>query len=153
MKVGISDNFAFVSADLRQYTISKLTSLRVELDTLIQVYNETLVQELALRDELEFEKETKNAFISLLLGVQNKRRQHHLDQKRKGAKALFGPTGQLPQVSLILSLPYPSYCLMNISLFVSNKEPFQYLTTVIPYHKDKPLDMAMISILVKGKIS
>lgn len=32
-----------------------------------------LIQELALRDELEFEKELKNQFISLLIGIQNKR--------------------------------------------------------------------------------
>jgi hypothetical protein len=32
-------------------------------------------KELALRDELEFEKETRNTFITLLSGVQEKRRQ------------------------------------------------------------------------------
>ena len=35
---------------------------------------QVLVEELALRDELEDEKEVKNEFISLLIAVQNKRR-------------------------------------------------------------------------------
>lgn len=49
---------------------------------LIREFSETLIAELALRDELEEEKELKNSFISLLLAVQNRRRQHHVDKKR-----------------------------------------------------------------------
>lgn len=48
----------------------------------MQSLSETLVAELAQRDELDFEKETKNTFISLLLTVQNKRRQFTIDRKR-----------------------------------------------------------------------
>ena len=54
----------------------------MEMEVLIQELSETLINELALRDELEFEKELKNSFISILLAVQNKRRQYHVEKKR-----------------------------------------------------------------------
>lgn len=54
----------------------------MEMEILIRELSETLINELALRDELEFEKELKNTFISLLLAVQNKRRQFHVEKKR-----------------------------------------------------------------------
>lgn len=54
----------------------------MELELLIRDYSETLISELALRDELEYEKELKNSFISLLLAVQNRRRQHHVEKKK-----------------------------------------------------------------------
>lgn len=52
------------------------------MEVLIREFSETLISELALRDELEYEKELKNTFISLLLAVQNKRRQYHVQKKR-----------------------------------------------------------------------
>ncbi|CAG2118810.1 unnamed protein product, partial [Medioppia subpectinata] len=66
---------------LKTYSSVQLNELYVELERMIQHNSETLINELALRDELEFEKELKNTFISLLLSVQNKRRQHHIDRK------------------------------------------------------------------------
>lgn len=54
----------------------------MEMEMLIRELSETLINELALRDELEYEKELKNTFISLLLAVQNKRRQFHVEKKR-----------------------------------------------------------------------
>lgn len=59
----------------------------------MQHYSETLIAELALRDELEYEKELKNTFISLLLNVQNKRRQMSANQKKPGSNATT-PTGK-----------------------------------------------------------
>uniref|UniRef100_A0A183U168 Uncharacterized protein n=1 Tax=Toxocara canis TaxID=6265 RepID=A0A183U168_TOXCA len=50
------------------------------------VYNESLVEQLAHRDELEYEKEMKNTFISLLLSIQNRRRQFANERKRKALK-------------------------------------------------------------------
>ncbi|RWS26926.1 fasciculation and elongation protein zeta-2-like protein [Leptotrombidium deliense] len=73
---------AIFEENLRSFSIAQLNEKYIELETLIQQNSETLIQELALRDELEFEKELKNTFISLLLGIQNKRRQHHIDRKR-----------------------------------------------------------------------
>lgn len=63
---------------------------------MIKELSETLIQELALRDELEYEKELKNTFISLLLSVQNKRRQYTIEKKKKAK--LTGPNGIEPKV-------------------------------------------------------
>lgn len=51
-------------------TYAKLVALQSEMESLIQAYNESLVQELALKDELEYEKELKNTFISFQLSIQ-----------------------------------------------------------------------------------
>ncbi|EDX01420.1 fasciculation and elongation protein zeta-2 [Drosophila yakuba] len=67
---------------LQYLTTTQLNELYMEMEVLIQELSETLINELALRDELEFEKELKNSFISLLLAVQNKRRQYHVEKKR-----------------------------------------------------------------------
>lgn len=67
---------------LNSLTTTQLNELYIDLEKMIQANSETLIQELALRDELEFEKEIKNTFISLLLAIQSKQRQHLLDKKR-----------------------------------------------------------------------
>ncbi|CAD6192449.1 unnamed protein product [Caenorhabditis auriculariae] len=45
--------------NLQELSYSKLVTLSAEMEQLIQVYNESLVEELAHRDELEYEKEMK----------------------------------------------------------------------------------------------
>lgn len=67
---------------LKTLSTSELNELLVELEAIVKEHSETLIQELALRDELEFEKELKNSFISLLLSIQNKRRQYNIDRKK-----------------------------------------------------------------------
>lgn len=67
--------------------MSQLNELLMEMETIIQELSETLISELALRDECEYEKEMKNSFISLLLAVQNRRRQFHIE-KKKSSKAV-----------------------------------------------------------------
>ena len=53
-------------------TLVQLNEVLEELDQTVKEYSEVLVQQLALREDLEYEKETKNSFISALLSVQNK---------------------------------------------------------------------------------
>lgn len=72
----------FFFIELKTLSVSQLNELYMELELLIRDYSETLISELALRDELEYEKELKNTFISLLLAVQNRRRQHHVEKKK-----------------------------------------------------------------------
>lgn len=67
---------------LESLSSSQLNELYLDLERLAQTNSEVLIHELALRDELEFDKELKNQFISLLLGIQNKRRQHHMERKK-----------------------------------------------------------------------
>lgn len=59
------------------------------MESLVGALSETLIAELALRDELEYEKELKNQFISLLLAVQNRRRQHHVTKKEIKCKMVL----------------------------------------------------------------
>ncbi|GLH12334.1 Uncharacterized protein GBIM_17066, partial [Gryllus bimaculatus] len=105
---------------MRQLSASRLNELYLELELLIRDFSETLIAELALRDELEYEKELKNTFISLLLAVQNRRRQHHVERKRRGQR--HAPNGLDPK----------------------------YLTTVIPYHLGSgPPDNQALQVLIK----
>lgn len=67
-------------------SISQINELYMEMETIIRELSETLISELANRDEFEYEKELKNSFISLLLAVQNRRRQFHIEKKRGKAQ-------------------------------------------------------------------
>ena len=63
-----------------------LNELLSDYEITIKELSETLVQELALRDELEYDKELKNQFISLLLTIQKKRRESNVDRKKRKSK-------------------------------------------------------------------
>ncbi|XP_013173053.1 PREDICTED: fasciculation and elongation protein zeta-1 [Papilio xuthus] len=110
---------------LRQLSLAQLNEIFMELEVLIREFSETLIAELALRDELEYEKELKNTFISLLLAVQNKRRQCFTDRKKRA----------LPPRSPNLS--------------ANNSAP-KYLTTVIPFTLENgPPDNQSLQVLIK----
>jgi hypothetical protein len=66
----LSKLFVSLLKDLRNSSMSSLRTLCKNLENKIRENNEILVQEFALRDESEFEKETKNTFISLLHNIQ-----------------------------------------------------------------------------------
>ena len=53
-------------------SLLELNELLEEMDETIKEFSDVLVTQLALREELEYEKEMKNQFISALVGVQNK---------------------------------------------------------------------------------
>ncbi|CAF1219164.1 unnamed protein product [Adineta steineri] len=96
---------------LKNQSIYNLNELYEELNTSIKDLSSILVQELALRDDLEDEKESKNTFISLVLSIQNKRR-HYQNEKRQKRRSLFGNSNYI--------------------------EPGTYLTTVIPFDPKHP---------------
>jgi hypothetical protein len=54
-------------------SIPEVTTLVSELRRRVRDYSEILVRELALRDELDYEKELRNQFIWLLLRVHRRR--------------------------------------------------------------------------------
>ncbi|XP_047520898.1 fasciculation and elongation protein zeta-2 [Pieris napi] len=109
---------------LRHLSLAQLNEIFMELEVLIREFSETLIAELAHRDELEYEKELKNTFISLLLAVQNKRRQYHVEKKKR-----IGPQRS----------PAPGI----------NSES-KYLTTVIPFHlHNGPPDNQSLQVLIK----
>lgn len=72
-----------LAAGVKRLSVSELNELLEEIETAIKEYSEELVQQLALRDELEFEKEVKNSFISVLIEVQNKQKEHKETAKKK----------------------------------------------------------------------
>jgi len=61
---------------LEDLNVSELTQILSDVEELVRDLSEELVVDLGKRDELEYEKELKNNFISLLLSIQSKRRQH-----------------------------------------------------------------------------
>ena len=63
-----------------------LNELLNDYELTIKELSEILVQELALRDELEYDKELKNQFISLLLMIQKRRRESNVDKKKRRSK-------------------------------------------------------------------
>ncbi|KAK7078435.1 Fasciculation and elongation protein [Halocaridina rubra] len=90
---------------LNNMSIGELNEAYMELEIVIRQYSETLINQLALRDELEYEKELKNSFISLLLQVQNKRRNFNVEKKKQKK---VGPNGIDPKGLLETGWPYSS---------------------------------------------
>ncbi|XP_034157808.2 fasciculation and elongation protein zeta-2 [Pangasianodon hypophthalmus] len=95
---------------LRGMSVCELEALLDEVEKKIRVFSEELIDQLALRDELDFEKEVKNTFISLLIDVQNKQKEV-MKRRRKGRSTAGTPKGERTHA------------------------PGTYLTTVIPYEK------------------
>ncbi|XP_059484367.1 fasciculation and elongation protein zeta-2 [Neocloeon triangulifer] len=115
---------------LKALNLTQLNELYMEMEELIRDYSETLIAELALRDELEYEKELKNTFISLLLAVQNRRRQHNVEKKRNTRNN--------------------SAATSSASSKNNNGIESKYLTTVIPYHlSNGPPNNQALQVLIK----
>ncbi|XP_053489192.1 fasciculation and elongation protein zeta-2 isoform X3 [Ictalurus furcatus] len=111
---------------VRNLSVTELNELLEEVETAICHYSEELVRHLALRDELDFEKEVMNSFISVLIDVQNLQKEHKelLKKKRKVKSGVRQQNGRLQR------LPY--------------------LTTVIPYEKkDVPPSVEDLQVLTK----
>ncbi|XP_041648950.1 fasciculation and elongation protein zeta-2 isoform X3 [Cheilinus undulatus] len=113
---------------IRILSMAELNERLEETETNIRRFSEELVQQLALRDELDFEKEVKNSFISALIDVQNRQKEHReLLKKKKKLKGGAGPS-QSP----------------------AEKTLGSYLTTVIPYEKKgHPPSLEDLQILTK----
>jgi hypothetical protein len=127
-------------------TIAQLNDLYLEMEVLIREFSETLISELALRDELEYEKELKNSFISLLLAVQNKRRQYHVEKKK--GKMQSSMTSSTQSLNGTNGTVRP-----NGLLGVNNSNEPKYLTTVIPYHLDAgPPENQALQVLIKSEL-
>lgn len=62
---------------------SALVELLHRVEAAIREYSEELVSQLARREELEFEKEVKNTFITALMEVQNRQKEQRDSSKRR----------------------------------------------------------------------
>ncbi|XP_026856336.1 fasciculation and elongation protein zeta-1 isoform X1 [Electrophorus electricus] len=122
---------------------SALMELLHRVQAAIQEYSEELVAQLARRDELEFEKEVKNTFISALMEVQNRQKeQRDLSKRRRRDKAMSMQTTARPERPP--SMPAKRFSMEGLSNILQSgiRQTFgnsgterQYLNTVIPYEK------------------
>ncbi|KAL7887199.1 hypothetical protein AOLI_G00049200 [Acnodon oligacanthus] len=140
---------------VRNLSVAELNELLEEVETAVRRYSEELVQQLALRDELDFEKEVKNSFISVLIDVQNRQKEHRelLKKKRKLKNGVGSQHGRMDR------LPTSRFSMESISTAIQNgfRQTFghgggekQYLTTVIPYEKNGgPPSVEDLQVLTK----
>ncbi|KAM8826853.1 fasciculation and elongation protein zeta-2 isoform 4-T4 [Synchiropus picturatus] len=159
---------------VKTLSVAELNERLEETETAIRRFSQELVQQLALRDELDFEKEVKNSFISALIDIQNRQKEHREMMKKK--KKLKGGTsssqaekthGSVSELSsslqLISSSPFSAvlqrFSMEGLSSVIQNsfRQTFgntcserQYLTTVIPYEKKgHPPSLEDLQILTK----
>ncbi|KAF7660058.1 hypothetical protein LDENG_00288580 [Lucifuga dentata] len=140
---------------VRALSMAELNERLEEIETAIRRLSEELVQHLALRDELEFEKEVKNSFISALIDVQNRQKEHRelLKKKKKlksGAGTLQGRVERT--LGSRFSMEGFSTAIQNgfRQTFGSGCGEKQYMTTVIPYEKKgHPPSIEDLQILTK----
>ncbi|XP_005991208.1 fasciculation and elongation protein zeta-1 [Latimeria chalumnae] len=128
--------------DLRHMPTAEISALLEQIEQAIQDYSEELVQQLARRDELEFEKEVKNTFITVLLEVQNKQKEHRdLMKKRRKEKAMSLQSNRVDKGN---HMPVKRFSMEGISnilqtgirqTFGNSGHEKQYLNTVIPFEK------------------
>ncbi|XP_069804302.1 fasciculation and elongation protein zeta-1 isoform X6 [Dendropsophus ebraccatus] len=129
-------------AGLQHMNTEELTQLLERVERAICDYSEELVQNLARRDELEFEKEVKNSFITALLEVQNKQKEHReLVKKRRKEKGLSLQSNRTERNGQMPMKRFSMEGLSNIlqtgirQTFGNSGNDKQYLNTVIPYEK------------------
>lgn len=72
---------------MKEMSNTDINEILSDYELTIKELSETLVSELALRDELEYDKELKNQFISLLLNIQKRRREANVDRKKRKSKS------------------------------------------------------------------
>lgn len=115
--------YRFSLEKLKNLSLDQLQDLNEDLETKVQRHSEVLVKQLARRDELEFEKEQKNAFISLMLSLQNRRKVYFQEVQAKG---------------------------LEQSTSTGIRRKLRYLTTVIPYNSGQAADnVPVLQVLIK----
>ncbi|XP_029958622.1 fasciculation and elongation protein zeta-2 isoform X2 [Salarias fasciatus] len=140
---------------VRSLSVAELNVRLEDTETSIRRFSEELVQQLALRDELDFEKEVKNCFISALIDVQNRQKEHRESlKKKKKLKGGAGASQGIAEKTLgsRFSMEGLSSVIQNSfrQTFGSGCSERQYLTTVIPYEKKgHPPSIEDLQILTK----
>lgn len=133
---------------------STLSELLERIEAAIRDYSEALVRQLARREELEFEKEVKNTFITVLMEVQNRQKEQRDNSKRRRrdkALSLQATSNTSSTASTTStrndktgSMPVKRFSMEGLSnilqtgirqTFGSTGNDKQYINTVIPYEK------------------
>uniref|UniRef100_A0A914HL67 Uncharacterized protein n=1 Tax=Globodera rostochiensis TaxID=31243 RepID=A0A914HL67_GLORO len=92
--------------EMNSFAQSKLITIVSEMEQIIQLYNEELVRELARKDELEYEKEVRNKFITLLVAVQERRRKLAGAGKKQSFKLLASEMANTNDNPGAVSIPF-----------------------------------------------
>ena len=134
---------------MEELSSTELSQILNDIEILVKDLSEELVTDLGTRDELEYEKELKNTFISLLLSIQSKRR-------------ACGNTGESSSTSISTHAQNSAHGHSAHGLsahghhHVSSRPrpggsgPYKYLTTVIPYQPEKGTpSLQNLQVLVK----
>ena len=113
--------------NLEDLNLNELSQILNDIELLIKDLSEELVSDLGIRDELEYEKELKNTFISLLLSIQSRRRACSTDSggthsSSNSGKILFGL--ELLYLNLDDNQLITIAMLMNIFILYRWKEQF-----------------------------
>ncbi|XP_056331614.1 fasciculation and elongation protein zeta-2 isoform X1 [Danio aesculapii] len=135
---------------VRLMSVLELNDELEDVETAIRGYSEELIHHLASRDELEFEKEVKNSFISVLIDVQNRQKlQREMLKKKRKVRSTSGSE----------RLPSSRFSMEGISTAIQNgfRHTFgngggekQYVPTVIPYERrDGPPSVQDLQIFTK----
>uniref|UniRef100_A0A3B3XKA0 Fasciculation and elongation protein zeta 1 (zygin I) n=1 Tax=Poecilia mexicana TaxID=48701 RepID=A0A3B3XKA0_9TELE len=150
---------------------SALMELLHRVEAAIREYSEELVNQLARRDELEFEKEVKNTFITALMEVQNRQKEQRDSSKRKrrdkalslqgGGTAPSNGGNAASSGQKTGTMPVKRFSMEGLSnilqtgirqTFGSTGNEKQYLNTVIPYEKKTtPPSVDDLQMLTKSK--
>lgn len=121
-------NQALKGRKLEELSSTELSQILNDIEILVKDLSEELVNDLGVRDELEYEKELKNTFISLLLSIQSKRR-------------ACGSGSSSEAGNPVMTASRSSK---------GGSGPFKYLTTVIPYQPEKGTpSLQNLQVLVK----
>ncbi|XP_062392575.1 fasciculation and elongation protein zeta-1 isoform X2 [Sardina pilchardus] len=126
---------------------SALLELLCRVEAAIREYSEELVQQLARRDELEFEKEVKNTFITALMEVQNRQKeQRDVSKRKRRDKGLSLQSNARTEKTT--GMPVKRFSMEGLSnilqtgirqTFGNSGTDKQYLNTVIPFEKKTTL--------------
>ncbi|XP_061074490.1 fasciculation and elongation protein zeta-1-like isoform X1 [Conger conger] len=132
---------------LRLMPNSVLEELLCRLESTIREYSEELVEQLARREEQEYEKEVRNTFITVLMEVQNRQKEQREVSKRRRRDKGPNPQGSARTEKTgekTTSMPVKRFSMEGLSsilqagirqTFWTSGAEKQYLNTVIPYEE------------------
>jgi len=125
--------------NLEELSLNELTQILSDIELLVRELSEELVADLGVRDELEYEKELKNTFISLLLSIQSRRR-------AAGTEATSSSRSSRRSRDMTAS----SAAAASGGHQQGPSQQYKYLTTVIPYQPEKGTpSLQGLQVLVK----
>nr|XP_039265500.1 fasciculation and elongation protein zeta-2-like [Styela clava] len=121
------------ASSLKQMSIAELNEELCSLESTVKFLSEDLLNQLNFRDELLYEKEVRNTFISKILEVQRKQEQFQQNDKAHSSRFKFGKLSK-------------SFSMSNASV---SSSPGRFLTTVIPFDEGGVPPLEGLQALIK----